>query len=174
MKNLSSQNKKLLAKCKKIKLVLTDVDGVLTDGGMYYSEKGEVLKKFYSRDGMAVELLLKHGIKTVFITKEDTSIVKKRSRKVKAVSIYMNILKKEKELPKISKEFRVNANEIAYIGDDINDLEIMKRVGLSAAPSDSIKKVRKMVDYVCISKGGEGAFREVADIILSFKSLRKN
>ena len=84
------------------------------------------------------------------------------------------ILKKEKELPKISKEFRVNANEIAYIGDDINDLEIMKRVGLSAAPSDSIEKVRKMVDYVCISKGGEGAFREVADIILSFKSLRKN
>ena len=160
---------KLLSKIKKIKIVLTDVDGVLTDGGMYYSEKGEVFKKFNTKDGMGVELLLKNNIMTILLSKENSLITKKRGKKIKAALVLSGILKKEKELMKICKKYTIKPSEIAYIGDDINDIEIMKNVGFSAAPSDSNYKVKKIVDYVCSLKGGDGAFREFADLILSIK-----
>ena len=102
-------------KCKKIKLVITDVDGVLTDGGMYYSEKGEIMKKFNTRDGMAVELLHNNLIKTVFLTKENSKIVKSRGKKVKADGVYINISSKEKYLMQICKKFAVKSDEIAEI-----------------------------------------------------------
>ena len=162
-------NKKLFSKCKKIKLVISDVDGVLTDGGMYYSNKGEFLKKFNTRDGVAVQLLLKNDIKTVIMTKEKSMIVKKRAKKIHASLVRIGILKKDLELMNICKKFGITAEEIAYLGDDINDLEIMKRVGFSAAPADGALDVRRIADYVCKSKGGEGVLREIADLILTIK-----
>ena len=153
-------------KCKKIKLVITDVDGVLTDGGMYYSEKGEIMKKFNAKDGMGVELLLQNNIKTVLLTRENSKIVKKRGLKIKAASTITGIQKKELHLETIRRKFRVMPKEIAYIGDDINDIEISKLVGLSASPLDGVARFKKNVDYVCKNKGGNGAFREFIDLII--------
>ena len=98
-------NQKIIKLCKKIKLVITDVDGVLTDGGMYYSDKGEIMKKFNTKDGMGVELLLKNNIKTILMTKENSIIAKKRGKKINAVATYINVKNKEEELDKICKKF---------------------------------------------------------------------
>ena len=161
------EKSELIKKYRKIKLVLTDVDGVLTDGGMYYSAKGEEFKKFNAIDGMAVELLRKQGIKTVFMTKENSQIAKQRGKKVQAAAVFVNIISKEKLLSKICQRFRVNPEEIAYIGDDVNDVKIMKLVGFSATPVNGLYQVKKIADYICKSRGGEGAFREFTDLILS-------
>ena len=158
---------KLPQKLKLIKLVITDVDGVLTDGGMYYSENGEILKKFNTKDGMGIELLHKSSIKTIFLTGENTKIAKIRAKKVKADYCYINIKEKEKMLKKICDRFNVKPENIGYIGDDINDLKIMKRIGFSASPFDAEKSVRSISDFKCKKRGGEGAFREFVDIILN-------
>ena len=121
-------NKKLLEKCSKIKILISDVDGVLTDGGMYYSEKGEELKKFNTKDGMGVELLQKNEIPVILMTKEKSKIVLQRSKKIKIKKTYIGITNKEEKLPEICKKFKVKLDDIAYIGDDINDLEIMNHV----------------------------------------------
>lgn len=155
-------------KCKKITLVITDVDGVLTDGGMYYGKEGELMKKFNTKDGMGVELLNLNKIMTVLLTKENSIIVIKRGKKVKAAATYINIQNKLLMLDKISKKFKIKKENIAYIGDDINDLEIMKSVGMSACPNDAVSVIRQNSDYVCDKRGGDGAFREFADLILSF------
>lgn len=162
---------KINIKLKKIRLVLTDVDGVLTDGGMFYTESGEFMKKFNTRDSMGMELLLQHKIKTVFVTRENSKIVKKRVKKIAIVDLYSGIFDKKKILTKILTKYDVKKDEVAYIGDDINDIEIMKLVGFSATPLDSNFEVKKISDYTCTTKGGEGAFREMADLILKFKKI---
>ena len=158
--------KQLESKCKNVKLVITDVDGVLTDGGMYFSEKGELLKKFNARDGMGVELLHKASIKTIFLTGEDSKIVKIRAKKVKADDCHINIKQKEKIFSGICKKFNVKPSNVAYIGDDINDLKIMSCVGLTACPSDAQKQIKLISDLKCEKEGGKGAFREFANVIL--------
>jgi len=163
---------KFKEKLDKIALVLTDVDGVLTDGGMYYSEKGEEFKKFNTKDGMGVELLLKNKIKTVLITKENSKIALSRGKKIKAALTIINCHKKELELTKICKKFNVKANQIAYIGDDINDSAIMCKILVSFSPADAHETIQKLADYICKTKGGEGVFREVADIIIQSKSKK--
>jgi len=163
-------SKKIIQKCKLIKLVITDVDGVLTDGGMYYSDKGEIMKKFNAKDGMAVEILRNNRIKTIILTKENSKIVKLRGKKVQADGIYTNILCKEKELEKICSKFNVKPNEIAYIGDDINDIKIMNEIGFCACPKDAVKQVRQCSDYVCELNGGKGVFREFVELILNSKN----
>tara|TARA_Y100000741_G_scaffold219982_1_gene167649 strand:+ start:218 stop:715 length:498 start_codon:yes stop_codon:yes gene_type:complete len=163
-------SKKIIQKCKLIKLVITDVDGVLTDGGMYYSEKGELLKKFNTRDGMGVELLHKASIKTIFLTGENSKIVKIRAKKVKADDCHINIKQKEKILSKICKKFNVKSSDIAYIGDDINDLKIMNLVGLTACPSDAQEKIKSISNLKCKKAGGNGVFREFVEIILNSKN----
>ena len=165
----SSLELELLQKCKAIRLVLSDVDGVLTDGGMYYSANGELLKKFNTRDGMAVELLQKNNIKTVLITRENSKIAKQRGKKMKAVAVYTGVQTKEDKLEKICTKFMVQQNEIAYIGDDINDIAIMKLVGLSATPLDGSDEVKKIANYICKLRGGDGVLRELANFILSSK-----
>ena len=164
-------NQIIQEKCNSIKLVISDVDGVLTDGGMYYSKDGELLKKFNTKDGMAVELLLKNGIKTVLMTRENSKIVKVRGNKIKVAFSYIGVKAKERKLEEVCKKFDVLPSEIAYVGDDVNDLEIIKKIGFSASPSDAIKEIIKNVDYVCKLKGGEGVLREVADLIINLKKL---
>jgi YrbI family 3-deoxy-D-manno-octulosonate 8-phosphate phosphatase len=161
---------RLSKKCKKIKLVLTDVDGVLTDGGMYYSEKGEIFKKFNTRDGMAVELLRDNKIPVIFITREKSKIVLQRAKKLSVQETFIGVEKKILVLPKICLKYNVKKYEIAYVGDDINDLEIMKNVGLSASPKNGISIIKKNSDYICKLQSGQGVLREVADLILKFKN----
>jgi len=153
-------------KLKKIKLVISDVDGVLTDGGMYYNEEGECMKKFNTRDSMGMELLLQKGIKTILMTRENSKIVKERVKKIKIVDLYSDIIKKEEMIPEILKKYDVSSDEIAYIGDDVNDVEIIKKVGFSATPFDGNFVVKENVDYTCKMEGGKGAFREIADLLI--------
>ena len=152
--------------CKKIKIIATDVDGVLTDGGRYFSKEGEIMKKFHTRDGMGVSLLRKKKISTIIITKEKTKFVKQWAKKMNVEKLYDGIQKKEDLVTNICSKYNVTLQELAYIGDDVNDLELLKKVGLSATPADGIDDAKKVCHYICKSKGGEGAFRELADLIL--------
>lgn len=166
-------NRKITEKCKKVKIVLTDVDCVLTDGGMYYTSNGDYMKKFHTRDGMGVSLLRKNDISTIIVTKESTIMVKKWAKNMKIKKIFDGVKRKEILLDDIIENFNVKNYEIAYIGDDVNDLELMKKVGFSATPQDGISLAKDIADYVCECKGGEGVLREVADLILTAKYPRK-
>ncbi len=163
---------RIINKCKKIKLVLTDVDGVLTDGGMYYTAQGDIMKKFFARDGMGVTLLKKNNIGTIIITKEKTNMVKQWAKNMNVLKLYDGIVKKELILDKICKKYGVSPEEIAYIGDDVNDLELLKRVGLSVTPSDASDDAIKLCDYICKHRSGNGAFRELADLILFTQNIK--
>ena len=163
---------KILVKASKIKVVLTDVDGVLTDSGMYYSNKGDIMKKFHTRDGMGVTLLRKNNIPSVIVTKEKNEIIKQWSSKMKIDKLLMGVIKKEAVLEKICKNYSVQASEICYIGDDVNDLELLKLVGFSATPSDGIIEAQKICDYICKNNGGNGVFREVANMILLSQKVK--
>ena len=164
---------KIQNKIKKIQIILTDVDGVLTDGGRYYSENGESLKKFHVRDGMGVNILLRNGIKTIIITKENSKITKKWAKEMNVTKVISGSIKKEAELSKICQEFNVSKKELAYIGDDVNDFNLLQLVGFSAVPNDANENIKKNVDYVCVKNGGNGAFREIGDIIFKEKFPNK-
>jgi YrbI family 3-deoxy-D-manno-octulosonate 8-phosphate phosphatase len=159
-------SKLLLKKFQKIKLVLTDVDGVLTDGGMYYTKDGDIMKRFFVRDGMGVNLLKKQGIPTIIITKEKNIVTEKWSDNMNIEKLYQGIVKKENVLEEVCKDYGLQTEEIAYIGDDINDLELLKRVGLSVTPSDASDDAIKLSAYATKHGSGNGAFRELADLIL--------
>lgn len=163
-------NKNILNRAKKIKLVITDVDGVLTDGGMYYTANGDIMKRFHVRDGMGVTLLRKNNIPTIIITKEQTPMVKQWAKRMKIKRLFDGVQQKEKILKRICTQFKVKQDEIAYIGDDINDVELLKMIGFSAVPKDAISIAKNNSCYICKKKGGEGALREVAEIILSAKA----
>jgi 3-deoxy-D-manno-octulosonate 8-phosphate phosphatase (KDO 8-P phosphatase) len=170
------QNSRLMSieeikkRAAKIKLMITDVDGVLTDNGVYYSGNGEELKRFSFRDGMGVERLRKiAGIETGIITKEDSLPVAKRSEKLKISELHMGVNDKALRLKEIMNRIKISTDEIAYIGDDINDEEIMKQVGLSACSADAMSFARKVAHYVCTANGGHGAFREFAELIINSK-----
>ncbi len=165
---LKEKNKHLSEKAKKIKLLLTDNDGVLTDTGVFYSDQGEVMKRFSIRDGMGVERLrniLK--IETGIITGELSGSVKTRAEKLKIKELHLGAKDKVAVLKKIMDKNNLKGENIAFIGDDVNDIELIKLVGLSASPVDGMIDVRKIVDYVCEEKGGHGAFREFAELIIA-------
>ena len=113
----------LIKKCRKIKLIISDVDGVLTDGGMYYGKTGEIMKKFNTRDGMGVSLI-SDKVKINLMTRENSEIVLRRAKKMKVDHVYMGIKDKELLLPEICKKYKILKEEVAYIGDDVNDLKI--------------------------------------------------
>ena len=155
----------------KIRLLLTDVDGVLTDNGVYYSNSGEAMKRFSIRDGMGVERLRKQGIETGIVTGERSPSVAKRAEKLQITELHMDAKNKLAVLHEILERKGLAAEEVAFIGDDVNDLEIMKAVGLSACPVDAMPQVVAIVDYPCLTKGGHGAFREFAEFILDACSI---
>ena len=168
---LRDNNLKFKEKAEKVKVILTDVDGVLTDAGVYYGQDGEVLKRFSIRDGMGVERLRKYaGIETIIITGENSGAVKSRAEKLKINEFYLGVKKKEELLEIIKKKNGFDNENIAYIGDDSNDYEIMKLVGFTATPNDGMNFIKEITDYVCETKAGYGAFREFAELILAFKN----
>jgi N-acylneuraminate cytidylyltransferase len=154
---------------QKIKMFITDVDGVLTDGGMYYSEKGEILKKFNTKDGMGIEILVKNEIIPVILTKENSDIVLKRAEKLKINEVYIGVEDKLEKAGERIKKYNLSFDEVVYIGDDINDLPLLKKVGFSCCPFDAVEEVKKVVNHVCKTKGGEGVVREVVDIVVEDK-----
>ena len=152
---------------KRIRLFATDVDGVLTDGGMYYTESGDELKKFNTRDGMGLKLLQRAGLITAFITQEETKLVARRGEKLAIPEIHQRVFDKLSRLRDIAARYQIALEDVAYMGDDVNDLDTLQAVGFSATPADGMPPVKKMVHYICRLKGGEGAVREVADMILA-------
>jgi 3-deoxy-D-manno-octulosonate 8-phosphate phosphatase (KDO 8-P phosphatase) len=169
-KNLAKKNQHLSDKVNKIKLIVTDVDGVLTDTGIYYSQDGEYVKRFSIRDGMGVERLRELlGIETIIITGENSGTVKSRAAKLKINEFYLGVKNKLEILELIKKKNGISEEEIAYVGDDSNDYEIMRRCGFKATPNDGMSFIKEIADYICEAKGGYGAFREVAELIISLK-----
>ena len=152
---------------KKIpKLILTDIDGVWTDGGMYYDQFNNEFKKFHTYDGAGVLFAHQLGIPVGIVTGEDTSIVKRRSEKLNIDYLFQGVKSKVEVVDKLLKELGICYEEIAYIGDDINDLALLRKVGFSASPSTAPSYLRNEVHFVTDKAGGEGAFREFVEYLL--------
>ncbi len=156
----------LREKARLIRLVLTDCDGVLTDGGVYYGENGEALKRFHIRDGMGVERLRLAGIETGIVTGELSPSVQRRADKLKIRELHLGASDKLSVLMEVCRRRELTLDRIAFVGDDVNDREALERVGLSACPADAFHEVRSAVDLVLESRGGHGAFREFAELLL--------
>jgi 3-deoxy-D-manno-octulosonate 8-phosphate phosphatase (KDO 8-P phosphatase) len=157
-------------RAKKIKLLILDVDGVLTDGRIIYDNFGDELKFFNVNDGLGVYLLRKAGIKTVIITAKKTRAVIKRARDMRVQAVYSNHYKL-KIYQGVLKRFRVKDEEVCFMGDDLLDLPIVRRVGLAAAPPNAIEEVKNSAHYITRKYGGRGAVREVIEIILKSQGL---
>lgn len=150
----------------EIKMFLTDCDGCLTDGGMYYSEHGDELKKFNTRDGMGFEILRQKGIVTGIVTSENVDLNRRRAEKLKIDILESGCKDKVVALKRICKDRGIVPSNVCYIGDDINDLEVIKTVGFGCCPADAVPEVRKIADYVTKVNGGNGVIREVVDLLV--------
>ena len=157
---------------KSIRLFATDVDGVLTDGGMYYSESGQEMKKFNVWDGMGIKMLQSAGVITCVVTALETKLVAQRGTDLKIPEVHQGVRDKLIVLQRLAGQHGLSLQEIAYIGDDINDLAALQSVGFSATPANGRPELRQTVHHVCTAKGGEGAVREVVDLILKAKGVK--
>lgn len=150
----------------EIKMFLTDCDGCLTDGGMYYSEKGDELKKFNTRDGMGFALLRQKGILTGIITSEDVDLNRRRAEKLKLDILEAGCKDKVSAIKRLCEERKIDPKNVCYIGDDINDVDAIKMVGYGCAPADAMPQVKSVAKLITTSKGGEGVIREVVKKII--------
>jgi len=158
----------------KIKWLFTDIDGVWTDCTILYSSKGEEMKAFSYRDGMGAERLRKlTSIDIAIITGENSEIVKRRAEKLNIKKVFIGIKNKLEILEAFMCEQNLTWENIAYIGDDLNDIEVMKRAALCACPRDAYKDVLAVSHYICEKKGGEGAFREFCEYLID-QSIKNN
>jgi 3-deoxy-D-manno-octulosonate 8-phosphate phosphatase (KDO 8-P phosphatase) len=161
-------------RARRARLVLTDCDGVLTDGGVYYSAEGEALLRFCRQDGLGFERLRQAGVDSAIVTREQSPIVKRRAEKL-GVRVFGGVRDKASELPTILKQYGRELAEVAYIGDDLNDLPVMRLIlphGLLGAPADAQPGVARSVHVRCARPGGHGAFREFAEFVLMHKDER--
>lgn len=153
-------------KIKKIKLLILDVDGVLTDGRIIYDSKGRDSKFFDVHDGLGVYLLRRLGIKTILITAKGSKTIKPRARDMRVEEYYEDVFPKTKVLDKIMNKHNVSKEEICFIGDDLVDLSIMKAVGFPVAVANASQDIKTAACYVTQKSGGRGAVRETAELIL--------
>jgi len=160
-----------LDKLKKIKLLLLDVDGVLTDGGIIYSDSGEQTKEFNSRDGLGIRLLMDNGIPVGIVTGRRSEALTHRCRNLGIDLLFDAVSDKAAVLKTISDRTGVDAAEMAFVGDDLVDLPLLKRVGVSIAVADAHESILGHVDVVTTACGGSGAVREICDAILKSQGL---
>ena len=151
---------------KKPKLILTDIDGVWTDGGMYYDQTGNEWKKFHTYDSAGVLFAHQNEIPVGIITGEDTEIVARRTAKLKVDYIFQGVRNKLEVAEKLCKELNITLEDVAYIGDDLGDVELLKNVGISATPNSAPDYIKKYSQMVMTKNGGEGVFREFVEKIL--------
>lgn len=149
-----------------IKVLLTDVDGVLTDGSLFYSANGIEMKKFNVKDGLICKSLIKKGVILGIITGRKSKIVEIRGKELGFKYIMQAVDNKLEAALYIASFEKITLENIAYIGDDLNDINLLAKVGFSGAPADAIGQILNGVDYKCKHKGGDGAFREFAEIVL--------
>lgn len=163
--------KKLGQKVRQIKMVLLDVDGVMTDGGIYYSADGVEMKRFNAQDGYGVVLAREHGLKIGIISGRSTPVVEARMNDLKVDEVIQGSADKLAALRDIQKRHGFKDQEIAFMGDDLFDLPLLNVVGFSAAPRNARPEVRKSVDVVTKTDGGHGAVREFIDLILKYQRV---
>lgn len=151
-----------------IKMLVMDVDGTLTDGRIYIGPNGELMKAFDVKDGYAIARLRNYGIEPVIITGRKSEIVQERAKELNITELHQGVEDKLDKLKAIALTYKVKSDEIAYIGDDLNDLSCINYCGLTACPGDSIEQIKKSVNYVCKNNGGQGAVREFIDTQIIF------
>ena len=156
------------------KLIITDIDGVWTDGSMYYDQTGNEWKRFHTYDSAGVLFAHVQNIPVAIITGEDTEIVARRAKKVKVDYLFQGVKDKVGVVENLIKELGINFEECAFIGDDINDVLLMRKVGWSAATNNAPEYIQKEVRYITKKKGGEGAFREFVEHILIKNNMLEN
>lgn len=156
----------IFERLKKIKMLIVDIDGVMTDGRVIYSVYGDELKFFDVQDGMGITLLNKARIKTVIITAKKSRIVKMRARDLKVTKAYQGYHNKLTPFKSLLFWYRIKPEEVCFIGDDLIDIPVLKRVGLAIAVPNAMEEVKKNAHYVTLKWGGRGAVREVCDMIL--------
>jgi 3-deoxy-D-manno-octulosonate 8-phosphate phosphatase (KDO 8-P phosphatase) len=153
-------------RAKSIRMLILDVDGVLTDGRIVYTSEGKEIKHFNVRDGFGIRLAHRGGIKTAIITARYSAVVAHRARELEISEVHQNALKKLPAYEQILKAHQLSDDQIAYIGDDLIDLPLLRRVGLAVAVADAHPEVKQMVHYVTQLSGGRGAVREIIELIL--------
>lgn len=153
------------------KLVITDIDGVWTDGGMYYDDKGNEWKKFNTSDSAGVLFLRLLNIPVAIMTGENSEAVKRRAEKLKIDFLYLGAKDKVQLATDLCAQERINLDEVAFIGDDLNDIKLLQEVGFSGSPANAPEYVKRHADLVTQKKGGEGAFREFVETILAREGL---
>ncbi|HZX09356.1 MAG TPA: HAD hydrolase family protein [Acidobacteriota bacterium] len=154
-------------RARQIKMILMDVDGTLTNGTLHVLQNGEEVKSYHVRDGLGILLAYLAGIKTGIITGKNSKALELRAKQLKILELHQGILNKMQVLLHIKEKHKLKTEEIAYIGDDLGDLEVIKAVGLGGAVADAHPLVRKNSDYVCQQRGGSGAVREFIEFILN-------
>jgi 3-deoxy-D-manno-octulosonate 8-phosphate phosphatase (KDO 8-P phosphatase) len=159
-------SQEVIEKAKRVKFLVTDIDGVMTDGRIVYSIYGDELKFFDVTDGFGISLLNKAGIKTVIITAKKSKIVKMRGRDLKVARVYAGFIDKLIPFSDLLKRFDVKPEELCFIGDDLIDLPVLKRVGFAVSVPNAIEEVKRAAHYVTSKPGGRGAVREICDLIL--------
>ena len=171
MKSKSQDKKTIAEKAKNIKLLILDVDGVMTDGGIILDNKGNEFKIFHVRDGHGIKILGKVGIKTGIITGRRSKVVAIRAKELGITDVFQKVYKKSEVYNKILKKYNYKDEDVAFMGDDIVDADLLKRAGLSAAPADADDEAKKYADIVMKKDGGRGAVRELTDLILRSSGL---
>lgn len=154
-------------RARKIKMILMDVDGTLTDGTILVFPNGEELKSYHVRDGMGILMAQLVGLKTGLITGKSSRALDKRAAKLKMTEVHQGILDKKKILEEICQRHQLTPEEVAFIGDDLGDLEVMKKVGLAGAVADAHPLVKKASHFISTFRGGQGAVREFIEFILT-------
>ena len=156
---------------KEVKALVMDVDGTLTNGQINISLNGELYKSFYCRDGLGIINAVRHGIMPILLTSRTSNIVEERAKELGIKNVLQGAENSKKEvLDKFISEQFLSYDEMAYIGDDINDLECMKLCAVSACPSDAVEEVKRVANYICKRKGGYGAVREFIDWLLEYSN----
>lgn len=158
-------------KAKKIKLAIFDMDGVLTNGLCFLTDKGEISKTFNYQDGLGIALLQANDIEVAIITGDQSGVVDQRAKRLQIKHVYKGRISKLSSYQDLKKKLNLKDNQISYMGDDVIDIPVMKEVGLSVAVQNAQNAVKEIADYVSPLYGGEGAVRELCDLFLSFKKL---
>jgi 3-deoxy-D-manno-octulosonate 8-phosphate phosphatase (KDO 8-P phosphatase) len=165
------RNLDLAAKAKKIKLVAFDVDGVMTDGSLTFGEDGREFKTYNAKDGQGIVMLNRAGFKTAIITARENQTVNVRAKILNITKLHHGIKDKFLALQDLMKEFNLSYEEIAYMGDDLPDICVLKHVGLSACPNDAVDEVQEVCGFVSKKNGGRGAVREFCNFILAVHGI---
>jgi 3-deoxy-D-manno-octulosonate 8-phosphate phosphatase (KDO 8-P phosphatase) len=156
----------IAARARRVRILVADVDGVLTDGRMVLSERGEELKGFHTRDGLAVALAKRAGLRTAFVTGEKTAIAKARGDKLGVDTVVLGARRKGEALEDLCAQFAVAPDAVAYVGDDLLDVPALQRAGLAIAVADAAAEVKAVAHVVTRARGGEGVLRECVELIL--------